>query len=218
MRLIFLGAPGSGKSTQAKMLSREIGVPQITTGDLLREAVARDTTIGRQAGTYMDKGELVPDEVILPLVEHKTGEPACADGYVLDGFPRTLPQAMGFEEILNKQGHLLDGVIYIEVETDWILKRLSRRRLCTVCNTLYNLDANPPREGDKCDKCGASLVLRSDDAEETVGKRLTVYRKDTLPLVEYYDAEGLLRRVDGSGGIDEVFALVLDQISELRTR
>jgi adenylate kinase len=216
MRLIFLGAPGSGKSTQAKKLTQEMGIPQITTGDLLREAVVRDNALGKQAGAYMEKGDLVPDDVILPLVEHKTGEPVCAEGYVLDGFPRTLPQAMGFEEILTMQGHELDGVIFIAVEVDCILRRLSRRRMCTSCGTLYNLDANPPRVGDKCDKCGVSLVLRNDDAEETVRNRLRVYRRDTFPLVEYYEAEGLLRQIDGSGDIDAVFARILDQVSELR--
>jgi adenylate kinase len=216
MRLIFLGAPGSGKSTQAGMMSEKLGVPRIATGDLLRDAVAGDTDIGRKADVYMKRGELVPDDVMLPLVEQRLGEPDCSAGYILDGFPRTLAQAIGFEEILAHRGEMLDGVILIDVDADPILKRLSRRRMCTQCNTLYNLDGDPPLENERCRKCGAELVLRNDDAEDTVRRRLNVYRSDTLPLVEYYEAEGLLRKVDGGGDIDSVFALVSDEVSELR--
>jgi len=215
MRLIFLGSPGSGKSTQAGMVSEKTGVPRIATGDLLREAAAKDTDIGRRADVYMRKGELVPDDVMLPLVEQRLGMPDCSEGYILDGFPRTLAQAMGLDEILSRRAESLDAVILIDVDAEKILKRLSRRRMCTKCNTLYNLDGDPPLENEKCEKCGSQLVLRADDAEDTVRRRLYVYRKDTLPLVEYYEAKGLLRRIDGGGDIGEVFSLVSDEISEL---
>lgn len=215
MRLIFLGSPGSGKSTQAGMVSEKTGVPRIATGDLLREAAAKDTDIGRRADVYMRKGELVPDDVMLPLVEQRLGMPDCSEGYILDGFPRTLAQAMGLDEILSRRAESLDAVILIDVDAEKILKRLSRRRMCTKCNTLYNLDGDRPQENEKCEKCGSQLVLRADDAEDTVRRRLYVYRKDTLPLVEYYEAKGLLRRIDGGGDIGEVFSLVSDEISEL---
>jgi adenylate kinase len=216
MRLVFLGSPGSGKSTQAGLVSEKIEIPRIATGDLLRDAVARDTDIGRKADVYMKRGELVPDDVMLPLVERRLGEPDCSDGYVLDGFPRTLAQAIGLEEILARREEALDRIILIDVDAEHILKRLSRRRVCTECSTLYNLDADPPRESERCNKCGCELVLRDDDAEETVRKRLRVYRSDTFPLVEYYEAGGLLRKVDGVGDIEAVFAKILDEISEPR--
>lgn len=191
-------------------------IPRITTGDLLREAVARDTDIGRKADVYMVRGELVPDDMMLPLVEQRLGEPDCSEGYVLDGFPRTLAQAIGLEEILARREETLDGAILIDVDAEHILKRLSRRRVCTECSTLYNLDADPPRENERCNKCGCELVLRDDDAEETVRRRLRIFRSDTFPLVEYYEAEGLLRKVDGLGDIEAVFASILDEISEMR--
>jgi adenylate kinase len=216
MRLIFLGSPGSGKSTQAGMVSEKIGIPRIATGDLLREAVAKDTDIGRKADVYMKRGQLVPDDVMLPLVEQRLGRADCSGGYILDGFPRTLAQAMGLEEILARRGEVLDRVILIDVDAERILKRLSRRRMCTECNTLYNLDGDSSQDNGRCSKCGCELVLRDDDAEDTVRRRLYVYRNDTLPLVEYYEAEGLLRKVDGRGDIETVFALVSDEVSELR--
>jgi len=216
MRLVFLGSPGSGKSTQAGLVSEKIKIPRIATGDLLRDAMARDTDIGRKVDVYMKRGELVPDDVMLPLVEQRMGEPDCADGYVLDGFPRTLAQAIGLEEILARREEALDGAILMDVDTEHILKRLSRRRVCTECNTLYNLDAEPPRDSERCNKCGCELVLRDDDAEDTVRRRLRVYRSGTFPLVEYYEAEGLLRKIDGVGDTKAVFDLIFDEISELR--
>ena len=216
MRLVFLGSPGSGKSTQSGLVSKKMKVPRITTGDLLRDAVAKDTDIGRKADVYLRRGELVPDDVMLPLVEQRLGHPDCSEGYVLDGFPRTLAQASGLEEILTRRGEVLDGAILIDVDPEQILKRLSRRRVCTECNTLYNLDADPPGDNECCNTCGCELVLRDDDTKETVRRRLRIYRSDTFPLVEYYEAEGLLRKVDGMGDIKAVFALILDEISELR--
>jgi adenylate kinase len=198
------------------MVSGELGIPQISTGDILREAVSRGTELGRQAKSYMDKGELVPDEVMLPLVEARIGESDCSGGYVLDGFPRTLAQAMGLEEILQRQGRTIDIVLFIDVSEDEILRRLSRRRVCPKCTALYNLDADPPRDTLVCDRCGVELVLRSDDTESTVKTRLRVYRQDTLPLVDYYESRGTLRRVDGNEKIDTVFSSILDEISGAR--
>lgn len=216
MRLVFLGPPGSGKGTQARMVGNNLMIPQISTGDILREGAARGTAPGKEAQTYMERGELVPDDVMMPLVESRITENDCENGYVLDGFPRTLAQAIGLDEILQRRGQGLDAVIFFEVDNDDVLRRLSRRRVCPQCNALYNLDADPPRRDGICDRCGVSLELRTDDADATVKTRLQVYRNDTLPLVDYYDSRGLLRRIDGRPGIETVFGSILDEISELR--
>jgi adenylate kinase len=217
MRLVFLGPPGSGKGTQAALVGEKLGIPQISTGDILREAVARNTDLGRRAQTYMGRGELVPDDVMLPLVERRIGEKDCRGGYVLDGFPRTLAQAIGLDEVLEERKESLDAVIFISVDDDVVIERLSRRRVCPKCNALYNMSQDPPADGGTCDRCGEHLVLRSDDDEETVRTRLLVYRKDTLPLVDYYESRELLHRVDGSVDIETVYGEILGEIAELRS-
>jgi adenylate kinase len=214
MRLIFLGPPGSGKGTQAKLLGEKLGIPQISTGDILRVAVAGKTDLGRMSGSYMDRGRLVPDDVILSLVEKRLDEVDCSGGFILDGFPRTLAQAKGLEEILDKKAKTVDAVVLLEVGDATLLQRLTRRRVCSACGALYNLDADPPLKEGVCDRCGASLVLRTDDEEETVKTRLRVYRDDTLPLVRYYESKGILRRVDGNRTIGEVFSTITSQVEE----
>jgi adenylate kinase len=216
MRLILLGPPGSGKGTQARMVGEKLGVPQISTGDILREAVMQATDLGREASPYMEGGRLVPDSIMLPLVESRIAAPDCRDGFVLDGFPRTLAQALGLEEILQARAQVVDAVIFIEVSDDVVIKRLSRRRVCPQCKALYNLDADPPRRDEICDKCGVNLILRTDDTDDTVATRLSVYRKDTLPLVEYYESRGILRKVDGRGDIDQVLSSVLQEVLEVK--
>jgi adenylate kinase len=216
MRLVFLGPPGSGKGTQARMVGERLAVPQISTGDILREAAARKTDLGKKARAYMDGGQLVPDDVMLPLVENRIEEPDCRKGYVLDGFPRTLAQAIGLDEVLRRHGQVIDAVVFIDVSDDVVLKRLSNRRVCPKCNALYNLGTDPPRREGVCDRCGITLILRKDDEPETVRTRLGVYRNDTLPLVEYYESRGILRKVDGEGKIAAVFSSIMDEISEVR--
>jgi adenylate kinase len=212
MRLVFLGPPGSGKGTQAGMVGEKLGVPQISTGDILREAVARKTELGEKARSYMESGRLVPDDVMLSLVDDRIGEADCSGGFVLDGFPRTLAQALGIEEILAGRGQAIDAVVFIDVDDQVVLERLSKRRVCPQCKALYNLEADPPREDEKCDRCGVRLVLRTDDKEDTVRTRLGVYRDDTLPLVDYYESRGILKRVDGNAGIEDVFSAVMEEI------
>jgi adenylate kinase len=199
------------------MVGEKMGVPQISTGDILREAVAKMTELGETAKSYMDRGELVPDDVMLPLVEKRLAEQDCADGFILDGYPRTLAQGMGLEEVLQRHEQELDAVILIEVTDETVMKRLSRRRVCPQCKALYNLDADPPEQDGLCDRCKVDLVLRTDDKPETVQIRLNVYRRDTLPLVEFYESRGLLRKISGEGGIDEIFETLLGEISEVRS-
>jgi adenylate kinase len=211
MRLIFLGPPGAGKGTQAEMVSAKLGVPQISTGDILRDAVRRKTDLGAKAKAHMDSGGLVPDEIMLSLVERRLAEPDCSAGFLLDGYPRTLPQARALDGVLaGSKG--IDAVILIEVDDDEVVARLSRRRVCPQCKALYNLDGNPPKKEGLCDQCGNALVTRSDDAEGTVRTRLEVYRKETLPLVEYYRGKGILKRVKSEGGIQKVFGAIIDAL------
>lgn len=216
MRLVFLGPPGSGKGTQAGMVGRKFGVPQISTGDILREAVEQKTDLGKKAREYMDAGALVPDDIVLSLVEERTAKEDCAGGFILDGFPRTLVQAEGLERILGEHGEALDAVVFIDVSDEVIVSRLSQRRVCPGCGAPYNLDSDPPKEKDVCNKCGVNLEVRADDAPETVKTRLEVYRRDTLPLVEHYESGGLLKRVDGEGTVDDVFSSILGAVEAVR--
>lgn len=208
MRLVFLGPPGAGKGTQAVMVSEKIGVPQISTGDILRDAVRQKTALGLKAKAYMERGDLVPDDLMLALVKERLAGNDCRDGYVLDGYPRTLAQAVALDEMLAAEGKRIDAVVLIEVDDDEVVRRLSRRRVCPQCKALYNLDADPPKAEGVCDGCGAGLVTRTDDGESTIRTRLRVYRNETLPLVEYYEKKGILKRVASRGGIEKVFSSI----------
>lgn len=202
IRVIFLGPPGAGKGTQADILARHTGASKIATGDILREAVARGTELGRVAEGYMKRGELVPDEIMLGIVEETLKQ--LDDGFILDGFPRTLPQARGLDQTLEKLGLQLDAVILLSVPDEEIVRRLSARRICPNCKATYNLLTQPPKRDEICDQCGTPLVRRPDDEPETIRRRLEVYRAQTEPLIEYYREKGLLIEVDGVGSTEEI--------------
>jgi len=204
MRLLFLGPPGAGKGTQARELAREWGVPQVATGDMLREAMAAGTPLGRAAKQYYDRGELVPDDVILKMVAERFGQPDAAQGCILDGFPRTIAQADGLGAMLEALGHKLDGVIYFDVSEPELIRRLTGRRLCRQCQTPFHVVSAPPKREGVCDKCGGELYQRVDDSEATVRNRLEVYERQTAPLLDYYRQRGLLRTVSGEGTVDKV--------------
>jgi len=205
MNLILLGPPGAGKGTQAKMLVETYGIPQISTGDMLREAVKNQTQLGLEAKKYMDAGQLVPDEVVIGLVKERLGRDDCAQGFMLDGFPRTVPQAEALDKVLAEMGKAIDHVISIEVPNEELLKRLTGRRTCRNCGQGYHVIFDPPKQDGVCDKCGGELYQRDDDNEATVANRLKVYEESTKPLIDYYQAKGLLRPIDGVGAIKEIF-------------
>lgn len=213
MRLVFLGAPGVGKGTQAQRLAAQEKIPQVSTGEILRESVKRGTPLGRQAKGYMDAGMLVPDAVVIGLVREKLTGPECARGYILDGFPRTVAQAEALDRMFHETGAPgLDHVVSFDVPTEEIVRRLSGRRSCPRCQTVYHIEHDPPKREGICDKCDGTLVQRADDAPETVLARLRVFDQQTSQLVEYYQKQGLLRRVDAAVPIDQVYKRLLDVV------
>jgi adenylate kinase len=204
MRLILLGPPGAGKGTQAKLLMERLGAPQVSTGDILRQAVSDGTELGRRAKSYMDRGALVPDEVVIGIIEERLRKPDCRAGYILDGFPRTLAQAEALSRTLASLHASLDRVLSIEVPEDDLVRRLAGRRVCRDCGFMYHVENNPPKQAGVCDKCGGPLYERDDDREETIRRRLQVYRDQTEPLTAYYAGTDLLSRIDGRGTIEEI--------------
>jgi adenylate kinase len=205
MRLVLLGAPGAGKGTQAKKLIEKYGIPQISTGDLLRAAVAAGTALGKEAKSFMDKGELVPDRVVLGMVEERLKQDDCKKGYILDGFPRNTAQAEALDKMLGPLGMSLSAALSVDVPFEDLMKRLTGRRTCKACGQMYNIYFNPPKKENTCDKCGGGLFQRDDDKEETIKKRLDVYSAQTAPLIDYYRKKGIVSSVNGTGSIDEIF-------------
>jgi len=204
MRLILLGPPGAGKGTQAELLVKKLGVPQISTGDILRDAVKKGTPIGSQAKAYIDAGDLVPDEIIIGIATERLARDDCKKGYILDGVPRTIVQA----ETIDKQGIAIDYALSIEVPDDVILERLSGRRVCPGCRLTYHIKTSPPEKEGVCDECCGELIVRNDDAPETIKNRLRTYHEQTAPLKAYYKGQGKLRTVDSTAGVAETAAVI----------
>ncbi len=204
MRIIFLGEPGAGKGTYSIEMVKKFGIPQISTGDMLREAVKAGTPLGRQAQEFMKRGELVSDSVVIELIRERIKQTDAAKGFILDGFPRTLPQAQSLDKMLQSMNISLSTVVKIEVGKAILLKRLTGRRVCKGCGTTYNIDTMRPQKEGICDKCGKELMQRPDDSPETIENRLAVYQKDTAPLIDFYEKKGLLKRVQCEGEYDEV--------------
>lgn len=198
MYIVMLGAPGAGKGTQADILSQEMDLPHIASGDLFRQALEKRTNVGLSAKGYMDKGELVPDEITIKMILERIDRPDCASGCLFDGFPRTLQQAKVLDKALEDKGKSIDRAIYIEVPNGELVKRLSGRWLCRACQTPYHITNSPPRTPGKCDKCGGELYQRPDDREETVKERLSVFFAQTVPILDYYKKQGKLIRVNGN--------------------
>lgn len=205
MKLVLLGAPGAGKGTQAKKLTEKYTVPQISTGDILRKAVADGTPLGKEAKSYMDKGELVPDSVVIGLVKERIVCDDCKNGYILDGFPRNTSQAEVLDKVLADMKAPLDTALSVDVEKNDLMKRLTGRRTCKGCQQMYNIHFSPPKKEGVCDKCGGELYQRDDDKEETIKNRLDIYEKSTAPLIDYYSKKGILKSVKGEGSIEDIF-------------
>jgi adenylate kinase len=210
-----LGPPGAGKGTQAKLLQDEFGAVQISTGDILRKAVADQTPLGKEASGYINSGALVPDSLIVNLVAERLKEKDCEKGFVLDGFPRTIPQAESLDEILKKMGLNLNCVLSVQVPHEVIVERLAGRRTCRQCGGLCHVAFNPPTRDGICDRCGGELYQRDDDKEQTIANRLQVYERQTAPLVSYYRDRGLLREVNGVGEVSEIRARVIEALGDL---
>jgi len=216
MRVVFLGAPGVGKGTQADRIASQYRVAKISTGDLLREAVRSRATLGLEAKSYMDQGNLVPDAVVIGLVREKLADPSCASGFVLDGFPRTVPQAEALAAVLASKGVMLDRVVNFQVSREDVVRRLSGRRSCPKCQATFHVDFAPPRVNEVCDRCGEPLVQRSDDRRDAIEMRLKVYDEQTAPLVRYYDERHLLFPMDASGAADVVFQHLSQELAPYR--
>ena len=220
MNIVLFGPPGSGKGTQAKKLAEKYHIPHVSTGDILRENLKRGTALGLEAKKYMNRGELVPDEVLIGIITDRLSQPDCDEGCILDGYPRTVPQAETLEAIMNELGKTLDVVVDIEVPDAEVLKRISGRRMCANCGASYHIIFNPPKQEGICDRCGRPLYQREDDKETAVMNRLEVYKQQSQPLIEYYRQKGVLATVDGTASIEEVFdeiAAVLDTVQACET-
>ncbi len=210
MKIIMLGAPGAGKGTQAKQIAGKYSIPHISTGDIFRANIKNGTELGKKAKEYMDKGLLVPDELTCDLVVDRIGQDDCKNGFVLDGFPRTIPQAEALDKALDGLGEKMDFAIDVDVPDESIVKRMSGRRACLDCGATYHIVSIPPKQEGICDACGSKLVLRDDDKPETVQKRLDVYHEQTQPLIDYYKNQGILKSVDGTKPMEEVFSDIVE--------
>lgn len=210
MKIIMLGAPGAGKGTQAIKIADKYGIPHISTGDIFRANIKGGTELGQKAKSYMDRGELVPDDVTIGMLLDRISQEDCRDGYVLDGFPRTIPQAESLTEALRQRNELVDYALDIEVPDESIVERMGGRRACPKCGNTYHVVYAAPMKENICDKCGTELIIRSDDKPETVQDRLNVYHKQTEPLIKYYTDSGILRRFDGTQELDKVFNDIIE--------
>lgn len=209
MKIIMLGAPGAGKGTQAKMIAEQYGVPHISTGDIFRANIKNGTELGMEAKKYMDQGLLVPDELTVKILLDRVAQADCKNGYVLDGFPRTIPQAEVLDKALSEIGDQIDFAINVDVPDENIVRRMGGRRACLSCGATYHIEHVPPKKEGFCDTCGSELVLRDDDKPETVQNRLEVYHKQTQPLIDFYQAKGILKTVDGTADMKDVFAAIV---------
>ncbi len=205
MNIILLGPPGAGKGTQAKKIAEHYSVPHISTGDILRENIHNNTSLGMKAKSYMSRGELVPDELLITIIRDRLSRPDCSNGFLLDGYPRTVPQADALQMILTESDKKLDVVLNIEVEDEELIIRLSGRRVCSSCGASYHMIFNPPEKDEICNVCKGKLYQRDDDKPEAIRNRLIVYKKQTQPLIEYYDKKNLLRTIDGGKEIHQIF-------------
>ena len=214
MKLLLIGPPGVGKGTQAKFLIEKFNIPQISTGDMLRENVRKKTKLGNDAKTCMDSGKLVPDEIILNMIKNRLNKRDCENGYVLDGFPRTIPQAQGLDILLLNLKQKIDHVIIMKIDDSLIIERLSNRRSCKNCNKIYNLIYNPPLIKNKCNDCHGNLYLRDDDKPNTIQKRLNVYHEQTEPLIDYYSKQNINQEINAQGSIEEIKNTMLNSITK----
>jgi len=214
MKVIMLGAPGAGKGTQAKMIAEKYSIPHISTGDIFRANIKNGTDLGKEAKTYIDAGKLVPDELTVKILLDRVKEDDCKDGYVLDGFPRTIPQAEVLENALKELNDSVDFAINVDVPDENIVRRMAGRRACLSCGATYHIEHIPPKKEGICDKCGAELVLRDDDKPETVLNRLKVYHEQTQPLIDFYEKKGILKNVDGTVDMKDVFKAITDILGE----
>ena len=214
MKIIMLGAPGAGKGTQAKMIADKYGVPHVSTGDIFRANIKNGTELGMEAKKYMDQGLLVPDELTVKILLDRVSQPDCKNGYVLDGFPRTIPQAEVLDEALAELGESIDYAIDVDVPDENIVKRMSGRRACVSCGATYHVVHVPPKKEGICDRCGSELILRDDDKPETVKNRLDVYHKQTQPLIDFYTKKGVLKTVDGTVDMQDVFKAIVAILGE----
>ena len=214
MKIIMLGAPGAGKGTQAQMIADKYGIPHVSTGDIFRENGKNGTELGMEAKKYMDQGALVPDELTVRILLDRVAQDDCKNGYVLDGFPRTIPQAEVLDKAIKELGDKIDYAIDVEVPDENIIRRMSGRRACLSCGSTFHIEHVPPKKEGICDRCGKELILRDDDKEETVKNRLDVYHKQTQPLIDYYTGQNILKTVDGTADMMDVFTAITEILGE----